>query len=166
MLLAVARFSAQSGGPSFEVVSVKPTQSGSRGGPGPFVNTEPGRLVARGMLGFVIEYAYGMNGSYVEGEPSWLRSNRFDHARVALVSDIERRARVVPGIWDWNLICVRRTTSRTLRRTGVYGRRSEWSSTERRGIREGYTGVPYDRWSGAGGPTGFGWSGGAGVPAA
>ena len=31
----------------FEVVSVKPTQPGSRGGPGPFVQTEPGHLVAQ-----------------------------------------------------------------------------------------------------------------------
>jgi hypothetical protein len=30
--------------PQFEVVSIKATQPGSRGGPGPFVNTTPGRL--------------------------------------------------------------------------------------------------------------------------
>lgn len=77
VLLVVTGLGAQSG-PSFEVVSIKPTQPGSRGGPGPFVNTEPGRLVARGTLGFFIEYAYGVNGSYVEGGPGWLRSDRFD----------------------------------------------------------------------------------------
>jgi uncharacterized protein (TIGR03435 family) len=66
------------GGQQFEVVSIKPTEPGSRGGPGPFVNTTPGRLNARGTLGFFIEYAYGINGTYVEGGPGWLRSDRFD----------------------------------------------------------------------------------------
>jgi uncharacterized protein (TIGR03435 family) len=87
VILAVAGLSAQAGPGSrgvrleadhFEVVSVKPTQPGSRGGPGPFVNTEPGRLAARGTLGFFIEYAYGINGSYLEGGPDWIRSDRFD----------------------------------------------------------------------------------------
>jgi len=41
--------------PQFEVVSIKATQSGSLGGPGPFVNTTPGRLAARGTLAFFIE---------------------------------------------------------------------------------------------------------------
>lgn len=77
VLLAFAGLSAQLG-PSFEVVSVKPTQPGSRGGPGPFVNTEPGRLSARGTLLFFVEYAYGVNGIYVEGGPDWIRSDRFD----------------------------------------------------------------------------------------
>jgi uncharacterized protein (TIGR03435 family) len=77
VFLAVAGLRAQPG-PSFDVVSVKPTQPGSRGGPGPFVNTEPGRLVARGTLAFYIEYAYGINGSYLEGGPDWIRSDRFD----------------------------------------------------------------------------------------
>lgn len=65
-------------GTQFEVVSIKPTQPGSPGGPGPFVNTTPGRLSARGTLGFFIEYAYGINGMYVEGGPAWVRSDRFD----------------------------------------------------------------------------------------
>jgi len=77
VLLAVAGLGAQAG-PGFEVVSVKPTQPGSRGGPGPFVNTETGRLSARGTLAFFIEYAYAVNGSYVEGGPGWIRSDRFD----------------------------------------------------------------------------------------
>lgn len=77
VLLAIAGVGAQSE-PSFEVFSVKPTPPGSRGGPGPFVNTEPGRLVARGTLAFFIEYAYGINGSYLEGGPDWIRSDRFD----------------------------------------------------------------------------------------
>lgn len=64
--------------PQFDVVSIKPTQPGSRGGPGPFVNTTPGRLMARGTLGFFIEYAYGINGMYIEGGPDWVRSDRFD----------------------------------------------------------------------------------------
>src|SRR5262245_6195994 len=62
----------------FDVVSIKPTQAGSRGGPGPFVNTTPGRLMARGTLAFFIEYAYAINGLYVEGGPGWVRSDRFD----------------------------------------------------------------------------------------
>ena len=71
---------AQSGsaGRQFEVVSVKSTQPGSRGGPGPFVQTEPGHLLARGTLQFFIEYAYAHNGMYVEGGPDWIRSDRFD----------------------------------------------------------------------------------------
>jgi uncharacterized protein (TIGR03435 family) len=64
--------------PRFDVVSIKPTQPGSRGGPGPFVNTTIGRLTARGTLSFFIEYAYGINGMYVEEGPSWVRSDRFD----------------------------------------------------------------------------------------
>ena len=64
--------------PQFDVISVKPTQPGSRGGPGPFVNTTPGRLAARGTLAFFIEYAYGINGMYVDGGPDWVRSERFD----------------------------------------------------------------------------------------
>ena len=62
----------------FEVVSVKPTQPGSRGGPGPFVQTEPGHLVARGPLIFFLEYAHGVNGTYIDGGPDWLRSDRYD----------------------------------------------------------------------------------------
>lgn len=65
--------------PRFEVVSVKPTQPGTtRGGPGPYVQTEPGHLVARGTLAFFIEYAYGVHATNVDGGPSWLRSERFD----------------------------------------------------------------------------------------
>ena len=78
VLLAFAGLSAQSG-PSFEVVSVKPTQPGSRGGAGPFVNTEPGRLSARGTLLFFVEYAYGVNGIYVEAA-------RTGSGRIALTS--------------------------------------------------------------------------------
>src|SRR5262245_55268001 len=63
---------------TFDVVSIKPSQPGSPGGPGPFVNTTPGRLVARGTLAFLIEYAYGINGMFVEGGPAWVRSDRFD----------------------------------------------------------------------------------------
>ena len=62
----------------FDVVSVKPTQPGSPGGPGPFVQTEPGFLRARGSLQFFIEYAYGQNPQYLEGGPDWIRSDRFD----------------------------------------------------------------------------------------
>ena len=62
----------------FEIVSVKPTPPGARGGPGPFVQTEPGHLVARGPLVFLIEYAYGVNGTYIDGGPGWLRSDRYD----------------------------------------------------------------------------------------
>ncbi len=57
---------------------MKPTQPGSRGGPGPFVQTEPGHLVARGSVQFLIEYAFGHNGMYVEGGPDWIRADRFD----------------------------------------------------------------------------------------
>lgn len=69
------------GGPAdrqFEVVSVKPTQPGSRGGPGPFVQTEPGHLIARGTVQFLIEYAYAQNGMYIEDGPDWMRGERFD----------------------------------------------------------------------------------------
>jgi len=62
----------------FDVVSIKQTPPAARGGPGPFVQTEPGHLVARGTLAFFIEYAYGVNGMYVDGGPDWLRSDRFD----------------------------------------------------------------------------------------
>lgn len=57
---------------------MKPTQPGSRGGPGPFVQSEPGHLVARGSAQFLIEYAYGHNGMYVQGGPDWIRADRFD----------------------------------------------------------------------------------------
>jgi uncharacterized protein (TIGR03435 family) len=78
--LLVAHVQAQSApaAPPFEIVSVKPTQTGGPGGPGPFVQTEPGRVVARGTLQFLIEYAYAQNGQYIEGGPEWLRSDRFD----------------------------------------------------------------------------------------
>jgi uncharacterized protein (TIGR03435 family) len=62
----------------FDVVSVKPTQPGGRGGPGPFVNTNPGRLLARGPLIFFIELAYGVRAAQIEGGPGWIRSDRFD----------------------------------------------------------------------------------------
>jgi uncharacterized protein (TIGR03435 family) len=42
------------------------------------VNTTPGRLAARGTLAFFIEYAYGINGMYIEGGPAWARADRFD----------------------------------------------------------------------------------------
>jgi uncharacterized protein (TIGR03435 family) len=64
--------------PRFDVVSVKPAQPGARGGPGPFVQTEPGHLVARGTLAFFIEYADGVNDANVDGGPGWLRSDRYD----------------------------------------------------------------------------------------
>lgn len=85
LLIAIAAgrvplLDAQSGPANgqFEVVSVKPTQPGGRGGPGPFVQTEPGHLVARGTVQFFIEYAYAHNGMYIEGGPDWMRGDRFD----------------------------------------------------------------------------------------
>jgi len=79
-LVAATGPSAQIGpaSPRFEVVSVKPTPPGARGGPGPFVQTEPGHLIARGTLAFFIEYAHSVNGTNVDGGPGWLRSDRFD----------------------------------------------------------------------------------------
>ena len=62
----------------FDVVSVKPAQPGGRGGPGPFVNTNPGRLQARGPLIFFIELAHGVRAGQIEGGPDWIRSDRFD----------------------------------------------------------------------------------------
>jgi uncharacterized protein (TIGR03435 family) len=72
--IAIVAPSAQ----QFEIVSVKPTEPGSRGGPGPFIQTEPGHLIARGTVQFFIEYAYSQNRMYIEGGPGWLRADRFD----------------------------------------------------------------------------------------
>ena len=72
------RAQRESAAAQFDIVSVKPTQPGTRGGPGPFVQTEPGHLIARGPLVFFIEYAYGVAGTYVDGGPAWLRSDRYD----------------------------------------------------------------------------------------
>jgi hypothetical protein len=62
----------------FDVVSIKPTSSNRRGGPGPFVNTMPGRLFARGPLLFLIQYAYGLQSFQLVGAPEWASSDRFD----------------------------------------------------------------------------------------
>jgi len=40
--------------PRFDVISVKSTPPGGRGGPGPFVNTNPGRLIARRKIEMLI----------------------------------------------------------------------------------------------------------------
>ena len=72
---------AQSLSPSesaFEVVSIKPTVPGSRGGPGPVVSTSPGRLFARGTLRFFLAYAYGVHSFQISGGPAWTASDRFD----------------------------------------------------------------------------------------
>jgi uncharacterized protein (TIGR03435 family) len=81
VLVAVTAVSAQSPAPPaarFDVVSVKPSQPGGRGGPGPFVSTNPGRLQARGPLIFLIGFAYGVRDVQIEGGPDWIRSDRFD----------------------------------------------------------------------------------------
>ena len=64
--------------PAFDVVSIKPTQPGSPGGPGPFVSTSPGRLQARGTLLFLIEFAHGIRSAQIEGGPEWIRNDRYD----------------------------------------------------------------------------------------
>jgi len=69
---------AQQVAPPFEAVSIKPTQPGSPGGPGPFVSTSPGRLQARGTLLFFIEFAFGIRSAQIDGGPDWLRNDRYD----------------------------------------------------------------------------------------
>jgi len=81
LLVAAAAVNAQSvpaPDARFDVVSVKPAQPGGRGGPGPFVSTNPGRLQARGPLLFLIEFAYGVRAAQIDGGPDWIRSDRFD----------------------------------------------------------------------------------------
>ncbi|HEY1303784.1 MAG TPA: TIGR03435 family protein [Vicinamibacterales bacterium] len=63
---------------TFEVVSIKPTIPGSRGGPGPVVTTSPGRFFARGSLQFFLQYAFALNSSQIAGGPDWIRTDRFD----------------------------------------------------------------------------------------
>ena len=38
----------------------------------------PSRPGRGGTLAFFIEYAYGINGRYIEGGPAWVRADRFD----------------------------------------------------------------------------------------
>jgi hypothetical protein len=61
----------QPAGPAFAVVSIRPAEPGARGGPGPFVNTEPGRLIARGTLRFFVLWAYGVQDFQISGGPDW-----------------------------------------------------------------------------------------------
>jgi bla regulator protein blaR1 len=63
---------------AFAVVSIKGVAPGARGGPGPFVNTEPGRMMARGTLRFFIQYAYGVQDFQISGGPDWAGARRFD----------------------------------------------------------------------------------------
>lgn len=76
--LVTATLPAQQSAAAFDAVSVKPTQPGSPGGPGPFVSTSPGRLQARGALLFFIEFAHGIRSAQVEGGPDWVRNERYD----------------------------------------------------------------------------------------
>jgi uncharacterized protein (TIGR03435 family) len=64
--------------PAFSVVSIKPTIPGSRGGPGPYVQTTPGHFVARGTLSFFIQYAYGLQPFQIVGGPDWMATERYD----------------------------------------------------------------------------------------
>ncbi len=76
--LIAASLPAQQAAPAFDAVSIKPTQPGSPGGPGPFVSTLPGRLQARGTLLFFIEFAHGIRSAQIEGGPEWMRNDRYD----------------------------------------------------------------------------------------
>ena len=76
--MIVASVLTQQAAPAFDVVSIKPTQAGSPGGPGPFVSTSPGRLQARGTLLFIIEFAHGIRSAQIEGGPDWVRNDRYD----------------------------------------------------------------------------------------
>ena len=80
--LLAASLPAQQATPAFEAVSIKPTQPGSPGGPGPFVSTSPGRIQARGTLLFLIEFAHGIRSAQIEGGPDWVRNDRYDLAAV------------------------------------------------------------------------------------
>jgi len=77
-VLVLAQPQADQQPPAFEVVSVKPVQPNSRGGPGPFVNTDLGKMHARGPLIFFIEFAYGIREAQIEGGAGWMRAERFD----------------------------------------------------------------------------------------
>lgn len=78
VLLAAGVAVVGAGADTFEVVSIKPTVPGSPGGPGPFVQTEPGMLRARGTLRFLIQYAYGLQDFQITGGPAWTGTERYD----------------------------------------------------------------------------------------
>ncbi len=81
LLVTAVGLSAQTGEttarPSFEVVSVKPTQ-GQQMNSG-FRRASPGNLNATNVsVRFLIEYAYGVRDDQVAGGPSWLDSDRYE----------------------------------------------------------------------------------------
>jgi len=62
--------------PSFEVASVKPSNSGI---PGISIQTEPGRFKAiNATVSFLIQYAYGLKDFQLSGGPGWIGSDKFD----------------------------------------------------------------------------------------
>jgi uncharacterized protein (TIGR03435 family) len=74
LLLALASLSAHA--QSFDVVSVRPNNSGSGGSS---ENTNPGRVVAVNVpTSWLIEQAFGVKAFQISGGPGWLTTDNYD----------------------------------------------------------------------------------------
>jgi uncharacterized protein (TIGR03435 family) len=74
--LPAARLGAQdAGGPSFEVVSIRPQKSGNPA----YIPTTPMRFVdVNATLRSLVTWAWNVRGFQVDGGPDWAGSQRFD----------------------------------------------------------------------------------------